>query len=420
MAVTPLFDDGYGVGGIGGWVTGGTDGGFGSVVTEGTCFSNTDTSGIVFNGNRAAIVRAGRDARPGSTGTLTSPIFNAGIGISFKALTERIDDRKIPAMPVNFAVHILAANGTSIKAVSIRTATIEVTSGCPGETVNEAFSSHFVDTRQFVGQPIRVQFRQSSKKIGAGFFTLFDEVIRFDTGDTQTLSNRPTAVAGVSESSAGRLRLDGSLSYDTAGLPLEFSWRVRGDVFEREGEFPCIDDLDPGRYQAALVVNNGLYIDADSVHFVITETVEASDDESEDEEEEEESEATKDGELTLDCSDGASASSGSMSLATSSENGSNSFRQEAPSLDGTGVTWEPASEVDGNLVILLPTDYGTPGARLFDSGGLFIDEGNYVGQTNGNRATYRFSRPGAELASPVFLQLGNDNYRVDNPALKNY
>ena len=309
FSLTPLFDDGYGVGGMGGWVTGGNDGGFGSVVTEGSCFSNNDTTGIVFTGNRAGMVRSGREARLGSKGTLTSPVFTAGIGFSFKALTERMHLDRLEAMPVDFDVHVLTPEGRALKSVRLRTAVVNLERGCPSVAANGAFSTHFVDTRKFTGQPVRIQFSQGTRRAGAGFFTLVDEIIRFDPGDTQVLPYRPVARAGVSISDTERLRLDGSLSYDPGDLLLEYYWRVKGDLFQREGEFPCIDDLDPGRHQATLVVSNGLYTDADTIHFVIDEPVEAEPEEpadttEEEDEEEDEEDTNKDGEFTLDCSDG--------------------------------------------------------------------------------------------------------------------
>lgn len=270
-AVTPIdggdFEDGV----FRDWAGSGHNGGFAALVGEGECFSGNDTTGLVLSGNYAALLRSDQTASHGSTGVLTSAPFTAGIGVAFSALTETLHASRYPDMPVDFRVRILSTDGVELAAVGLVTSVVGLSPDCYQYPVNGAFSTHYVDTRRFAGQQVRIQFVQSSRVRGAGLFTLVDDVIRLDEDDSQFLPDRPRAVAGVSTSGSGRLRLDGSLSTDPADLTLAFSWRVEGESFTRDGEFPCIDDLEPGKYQAALVVDNGLYIDADTIHFVVPE-----------------------------------------------------------------------------------------------------------------------------------------------------
>lgn len=424
FSVTPLFDLGFESGTFGGWQPGGNNGGTAAIAVEGECFSVTDTTGIDLPGNYAAFIRSvGADAN--SFGTLTSPTFNAGIGVSFRALTERIPGKKVPVMPVDFAVNILGSEGAVLKSVGLQTAVVDLNVGCLGDPANGAFSTHFVSTREFEGQQIRIQFKQGTKTPGRGYFTLVDELTRFDNGDRQVLPYRPVAVAGVSENNAGTLRLDGSISSDPGALALQYEWRVRNDLFIREGEFPCIGDLETGNHQATLTVNNGLYTDTDEIVFVITESVTSTGYDSSTNDFTDDS-ADKDSAFTLDCSDSSTddtsttdsvdSTNDSNNSMDNSDPGDDSFRQNTPRLSTTAVVWKPISESNGKLVVLTPTSFGTPGIRLFNGSGILIEEGDYVGHTNGNRATYRFNRPGAAYQSPVFIQIGNDNYRVDSAA----
>jgi hypothetical protein len=268
-SATPLPGGDFESGSLAGWEGSGNLGGFVAVADRGTCFSSFDTSGIVLPGNYSALIRAGRESEPGSTGVLTSAPFTAGIGVVFSALTESIRSANLPEMPVEFTVRILSADGNPLSAVGLKTAVVELNGGCYEYPVNGAFSTHYIDTRKFTGTQIRIQFMQTSKVRRAGLFTLVDDVIRLDAEDAQVLPDRPRAVAGFSRSGSGRLRLDGSLSSDPTGLFLTHIWTLEGEHYWREGEFPCIDDLEPGAYQAALVVTNGVHQDADTLHFVV-------------------------------------------------------------------------------------------------------------------------------------------------------
>ena len=61
-----------------------------------------------------------------------------------------------------------------------------------------------------------------------------------------------------------------------------------------------------------------------------------------------------------------------------------------------GFVWKPVSDSNGNLVVLLPSSYAGK-VRSCDvvKGGSVVERGNFVGNTNGNRPTFRFGQPGA-------------------------
>lgn len=304
-ALTPLPGGDFESGTLSGWTAGGAAGGFAALAAEGNCFSGNDTSGIELAGNYAALVRAGRESGPESTGLLTSAPFEAGIGIAFSALTETFAGADLPAMPVDFRVRILGGDGSLLREVVLATSVAPLVDGCYMHPVGGAFSTHYVDTRPFTGRQVRVQFAQSSRVREAGLFTLVDDVVRLDAGDAQVLPDRPRAVAGFSRSAGGRLRLDGSLSSDPASLPLVHRWVLDGEAAPRDGEFPCIDDLEPGRYRATLVVDNGVHIDADALHFTIAPPPLAAAENGPVPSDAEVLHLAADVPLSMDCSDGA-------------------------------------------------------------------------------------------------------------------
>lgn len=61
-----------------------------------------------------------------------------------------------------------------------------------------------------------------------------------------------------------------------------------------------------------------------------------------------------------------------------------------------GFVWKPVSESDGNAVVLLPPAYaGRATSCTIVRGGATVEGGRFVGNTNGNRPTFRFRQPGA-------------------------
>lgn len=89
-----------------------------------------------------------------------------------------------------------------------------------------------------------------------------------------------------------------------------------------------------------------------------------------------------------------------------------------PSIDSTCIVWKPISEGDHNLVVLLPQNFGSPNLFILDDQGNRLEQGRYVGLTNGGRATYRFSKPGHGYPYTCFLQVGDTKYEVIRPDIR--
>lgn len=77
---------------------------------------------------------------------------------------------------------------------------------------------------------------------------------------------------------------------------------------------------------------------------------------------------------------------------------------------GAGFVFKPVSEGDHKLVVLLPASFDEHTAVTIEG-----EPGRSVGRTNGNRPTYRFSRPGGHYPSPAAFTIGEHRYYVVQP-----
>ena len=172
----PAVNGTFETGDLTGWTASGINGGFAVVSQEGTCFSSNNTVGLTFNGDFAANVRSSGPAPTNSIGILTSDLFVAGSGISFRALSEN-DDGRPAADPVTLEVRVLDGAGSVLLSQIVTTNIVTLSTVCPGGDLRDGiFSTHIVDTSAFDGQDIRVEFRQHTNVAGSGFFTLIDDV----------------------------------------------------------------------------------------------------------------------------------------------------------------------------------------------------------------------------------------------------
>ena len=173
----PPVNGTFETGDLTGWTSSGINGGDAGVAREGTCFSSNNTLGLTFNGDFAANVRSSGPAPTNSIGILTSDLFVAGSGISFRALSEN-DDFSPVADPVTLEVRVLDGVGNVLlsQIVTTNIVTLDPNTCSGGELRDGIFSTHIVDTSAFDGQDIRVEFRQHTNVAGSGFFTLIDDV----------------------------------------------------------------------------------------------------------------------------------------------------------------------------------------------------------------------------------------------------
>lgn len=255
-----------------GWAATERRDGITDLVSAGTCFSPEDTTRLTLFGNHAALVRSGPSGRRSSVGILTSDPFIAGDGIVFATLTGTRDGRRIVA-PVHFEVRILTPDGDPLTSQRFNTSVVRLREGCPSEPRDGRFYVHYFDTRKFLDQEIRIQFRQNTNTSGIQPFTLIDQVIKFEKGEGPLFSSKPVAVASISQTRRGVLRLDASHSFDPDNGPqaLAYTWQIDGETQFRVGEHPCVGDLSEGTYTATVFANDGFHAVSDSLVFEVAD-----------------------------------------------------------------------------------------------------------------------------------------------------
>jgi hypothetical protein len=267
-----------------GWTVSRLNRGVVNVVGEGTCFSDNDTTYLQIPGNYAAAVRSSDDAPLDSIGVLTSDVFTAGDGVLFRAISETRAERWV-ADPVDFDVLLLDANNQTLFQQRVTTALVGLHPGCPSAPNTGGFSTHYVDTRPWQDQEVRIQFRQNTGREGVGFFTLVDDVYRYPAGQAPVFPGQPVAVAGTSLIEDPVLpyeflNLDARLSADPDGQNLSYRWFIDGETTPREGETVPVDDLENGNHTAVLVVSDGLNVATDTLRFAVFDTMAVSEEQS--------------------------------------------------------------------------------------------------------------------------------------------
>ena len=85
---------------------------------------------------------------------------------------------------------------------------------------------------------------------------------------------------------------------------------------------------------------------------------------------------------------------------------------------GGGFLWKPVSDSNGNLVVLLPSQYNGKVSSVSVNG----ERGSFSGIANGNRTHWRFSKPGAAYGSNAKVVAttsgGNVTWNVPNGAAR--
>ncbi len=169
LTFIPLNNGDFETGDFTGWTADSINDGFAAVVEEGTMFSFFNSTGVTLNGNFAANIRSSGPAPIDSLGILTSDTFVIGEALRFSALTETLGGN---TDPVNFEVRILDTNNQTLLSEIVQTNLVAVGT----EPVDGVFSTHLLDTSDFAGQNVMLEFHQNTKTPGAGFFTLIDDV----------------------------------------------------------------------------------------------------------------------------------------------------------------------------------------------------------------------------------------------------
>jgi len=242
------------------------------IVQQGNCFAGLDTREINIRGKFSAMLRS--DGKPDSSATIRSDTFIAGEGFAFIALRGMAiqaatnfssDDNAL----VDFQVDILdAQNNRTLISLALKPRLLELESDCPSAARVGQFSSHYISTHAYAGQPIKIQFTQRSTD-NSSAFSLIDQVVRFSDEEQLLFYARPHAQAGVSVSRAGTRYLDstGSFSPAAPAAPLSYAWALNDRRYR--GARPCLNDLQAGNYQVILYVNDSQHAISDAARIYI-------------------------------------------------------------------------------------------------------------------------------------------------------
>lgn len=93
-------------------------------------------------------------------------------------------------------------------------------------------------------------------------------------------------------------------------------------------------------------------------------------------------------------------------------------------MDGPGgFVWKPVSDSDGKLAVLLPEKFSNnvAGVTLKSADGQTLEEGRFTGIGNGNRAHFRFDKPGGGYPPGTIVEAhmkdgSTKTYRIDDPS----
>ncbi|MEE9447016.1 MAG: hypothetical protein V3V09_03600 [Arenicellales bacterium] len=461
-AAQPLTNGNFETGDLTGWYTDSSNNARVSIVSRGSCFAGSDTTKIKVRGQYAARLSANTQGETDSIAVMRSDAFNAGDGFAFIALSQTSDALN-GEEPTLLQVDILDADTDAILASQIfSTGQAKLNAGCPSTGEAGHFSSHYFSTRAYTGSGVKIQFSQNTRIKGSAFFTLIDQIVTFNQGEQPAFHSRPHAQAGMKLTSWGTpmLTSEGSFDGDQKLFDLGYTWYVNNESLALRN--PCIGGLTNGDHTAVLYVNDGHHAMSDSIDFHInvldnplkdnsgTNNVSSADAEANANAaasvaaiSETPAIVTGDPECQVDFD--ALTEENQYEVAVNDPNNiyvdtskktvvdnlttpteartatsipSTALTQGAYSLGASGIVWKPVSEGDHNLVVLTPSHFTSQGVSILDSAGNTIETAEFVGRTNGDRATYRFSRPGGNYAANSILRVGNTDYLIANPSVR--
>jgi len=275
QALQRLFDGDFESGTLIGWVPG--KAGSANLASRGRCFAQGDTTGLSIRGKYAALLRGSPRLNTGKSPSLTSKPFTAGTGILFMALSElnALPDAGLdPPQGNTLLVSILGADGEIYAERQLDTATIKLNSGCPSAIRDQSFSEHYISTRAYLGQTIKIRFSLTSERAQTGLFSLIDQISIVQAGETATYAGLPIARAGlIYDELSQRLYLQAGQLENSPSFAKNVSWQIDGEAQRRLGDRSCINDLSAGNYHATLYVEQDSKLATDSLHFFVAEAI---------------------------------------------------------------------------------------------------------------------------------------------------
>ena len=102
-----------------------------------------------------------------------------------------------------------------------------------------------------------------------------------------------------------------------------------------------------------------------------------------------------------------------------SPNGQNPNCSGINGIDGSGgFLWKPEGENTGNLVVLFPSEFTDRFLSVVATIAGDFEEGTFTGFSNGDRQTWRFSKPGSAYDGKLIVDANNQEcvWQVANPS----
>lgn len=81
-------------------------------------------------------------------------------------------------------------------------------------------------------------------------------------------------------------------------------------------------------------------------------------------------------------------------------------------ISGTGIVWKPISDHDKKLAVVTPANDPKTDVKIYSTSKKLIETARYTGHYNGNRALYRFDKPGKDYSSPCLLYVKDTYYYI--------
>jgi len=268
-----MYDGGFENGSFSGWQPG--DHGQALLAARGQCFADADTRALPIRGRYAALLRGSGSLQANQAASLTSKPFIAGKGLLFLALSESIQSAE-SVYRYTLEIDILDKAGKLLRRQPLASAQQALMAGCPSERRASDFSEHFVSTRQYTGQTIRLRFRQHPDIAHSGLFTLIDQVSQVEPGTAAAYIDYPRARAGLEfDTRSGALYLKPGFFADQSPNPeWQYSWQIDAEAKPRAYFNPCINDLPAGRHHALLRIRDGDRVSTDSLYFYVPKSLE--------------------------------------------------------------------------------------------------------------------------------------------------